>query len=81
MRNFRPGILIGRLVKEGRNRNDLPPHSHKMAKKRVNISLDEDLHTKAKVIAVLTNITLNDYLQKAIQEAVKKDKHILDKIK
>lgn len=52
-----------------------------MTKKRVNIALDEDLHTKAKVIAVLSNITLNDYIEKALEEAVKKDKHILDKIK
>ena len=28
-----------------------------MSKKRVNIALDEDIHTKAKVIAVLTNKT------------------------
>lgn len=52
-----------------------------MSKKRVNIALDEDLHTKAKVIAVLTNTTLNEYFEKAIAEAVKKDKSILDKIK
>ena len=52
-----------------------------MAKKRVNIALDEDLHTKAKVIAVLKNITLNDYIEKALEEAVKKDKATLDKLR
>jgi predicted HicB family RNase H-like nuclease len=52
-----------------------------MTKKRVNIALDEDLHTKAKVISVLKNITLNDFIEKAIEEAVKKDKPILDKLK
>ena len=52
-----------------------------MVKKRVNIALDEDIHTKAKVIAVLTNTTLNDYFEKAIAEAIKKDKAILEKIK
>lgn len=52
-----------------------------MGKKRVNIALDEDIHTKAKVIAVLTNVTLNDYLEKAIAEAIEKDKEILEKIK
>ena len=52
-----------------------------MTKKRVNIALDEDLHIKAKVIAVLKNITLNDYIEKALEEAVKKDKPVLDKIK
>ncbi len=52
-----------------------------MSKKRVNIALDEEIHTKAKVIAVLKNITLNDYLEKAIAEAIEKDKDVLDKIK
>jgi predicted HicB family RNase H-like nuclease len=52
-----------------------------MSKKRVNIALDEDIHTKAKVIAVLTNTTLNDYFEKAIAEAIEKDKKILEKIK
>ena len=44
-------------------------------------SLTEDLHMKAKVIAVLKNITLNDYIEKALEEAVKKDKPTLDKMK
>jgi len=52
-----------------------------MSKKRVNIALDEDIHTKAKVIAVLTNKTLNDYFEKAIAEAIEKDKEVLKKIK
>jgi len=52
-----------------------------MSKKRVNIALDEDIHTKAKVIAVLTNKTLNDYFEKAIAEAIEKDKKILEKIR
>ena len=52
-----------------------------MSKKRVNIALDEDIHTKAKVIAVLKNITLNDFLEKAIAEAIEKDRKVLEKIK
>ncbi|MFH0876372.1 MAG: hypothetical protein V1859_10625 [archaeon] len=53
-----------------------------MAKqKRVNIVLDEDIHLKAKVIAVLKNITLNEFFEKAISEAIEKDKNILDKMK
>ena len=50
-------------------------------KKRVNIELKENIHTQAKVIAVLKDITLNNYFEKAIEEAIKKDKKILDKIK
>ncbi len=52
-----------------------------MTKKRVNIALDEDIHTKAKVIAVLTNVTLNDYIENAVAEAIQKDKKVLDNIK
>jgi predicted HicB family RNase H-like nuclease len=52
-----------------------------MTKKRVNIGLDEDIHTKAKVIAVLTNTTLNEYFEKAIAEAIEKDKKILERMK
>ena len=52
-----------------------------MSEKRVNIGLDEDLHTKAKVIAVLKNITLNEFFEQAIAEAVEKDKDVLEKIK
>ncbi|NTV22932.1 MAG: hypothetical protein HGA85_00965 [Nanoarchaeota archaeon] len=52
-----------------------------MAEKRVNIVLDEDVHTKAKVIAVLKNITLNEFLEQAIEEAIKKDRQILERMK
>ena len=51
------------------------------AKKRVNIELKEDVHTKAKVIAVLKGLTLNKYLEKAIEKALEKDKKVLDKVK
>ncbi|MFC1648263.1 hypothetical protein ACFL1B_02280 [Nanoarchaeota archaeon] len=51
-----------------------------MAKKRVNIGIEEDVHTKAKVISVLKGTTLNDYLEAAIAEKVAKDKAILEKI-
>jgi predicted HicB family RNase H-like nuclease len=49
--------------------------------KRVNIQLEEDTHTKAKVLAVLKDMTLNEYFEKAIREAVEKDQPILNKIK
>ncbi|MBN2421978.1 hypothetical protein JXB41_02015 [Candidatus Woesearchaeota archaeon] len=49
--------------------------------KRVNIVLKEDTHLKAKVIAVLKNTTLNDFFEKAIEEAIEKNRQILDKIK
>ena len=49
--------------------------------KRVNIALKELVHTQAKVIAVLKDITLNEYFEKAIEEAIERDKHVLEKIK
>ena len=49
--------------------------------KRVNIEIDEETHTKAKVIAVLKNMTLNEYFAKAIRDAVDKDQNVLGKIK
>lgn len=50
-------------------------------KKRVNIQLSDDTHTKAKVIAVLKDMTLNEYLNKAIREAIDRDQSVLGKIK
>ena len=49
--------------------------------KRVNIQLEDETHTKAKVIAVLKDMTLNEYFEKAIKEAVERDQTILNKIK
>ena len=48
--------------------------------KRVNIVLREDTHTKAKLIAVLTGTPLGRYFEKAIDEAVKRDKKLLEEV-
>lgn len=45
--------------------------------KKVNISIKLKTHTKAKLISVLNNITLNDYLAQAIEKAVEKDKDLI----
>ena len=49
--------------------------------KRVNIQLKDQTHTQAKVIAVLKDITLNEYFEQAIEEAIKRDLALLDKLK
>jgi len=49
--------------------------------KRVNIRLKDKTHTQAKVIAVLKDITLNEYFEQAIEEKIEKDKSMLDKLK
>jgi len=48
--------------------------------KRVNIELPDDIHTRAKVIAVIRGMTLNDYLAAAATEAVEKDKSVLQNL-
>lgn len=45
--------------------------------KDINIELKDKTHSLAKVCAVLKNMTMKDYLHKAIEEAVEKDKQIL----
>lgn len=49
--------------------------------KRVNIRLEDEVHTKAKVISVLKGMTLNEYFDKAIRDAVEKDQAVLNKMK
>ncbi len=49
--------------------------------KRVNIELSEELHASSKVIAVLKNITMQQFLVEAIDDAVEKDRKLLDKLR
>jgi hypothetical protein len=49
--------------------------------KRVNVQLPDEIHTRAKVIAVLKGVTLNEYLEAAISEAVERDKGVLENLK
>lgn len=45
--------------------------------KKVNISISLKTHTKAKLISVLNNKTLNEYFAQAIEKAVEKDKNLI----
>jgi predicted HicB family RNase H-like nuclease len=47
-------------------------------KKRINIELEKRLHAKAKVLAVLKEISLNEYLVGAIRSAVDDEKGVLE---
>ncbi|MEM0231260.1 MAG: hypothetical protein QXW00_00570 [Candidatus Woesearchaeota archaeon] len=49
--------------------------------KKVNIGLSDEIHAQAKIISVLKKITLQEYLQDAIESAVKKDRAILGKVR
>jgi hypothetical protein len=52
----------------------------KVGEKRVNIGLSEHCHTQAKLLAVLTKVNLEEYLQKAIEDAVKRDRKLLEEV-
>ena len=42
-------------------------------RKQLNIRLNTELHTRAKVTAILKGKTLNDYIESAIKNALEKD--------
>ena len=50
-----------------------------MARRQLNIRIEEEIHTKAKVTAILKGITLNDYIEQAIKDALEKDKTATNK--
>ena len=48
--------------------------------KKVNIGLKERIHAQAKIISTLKNISLSKFLEKAIEDAVEKEKPILKEL-
>ncbi|MEK6947042.1 MAG: hypothetical protein AABX32_05545 [Nanoarchaeota archaeon] len=48
--------------------------------KRVNIGLKEKIHAQAKIISTLKKIPMSKFLEQAIEEAVEKDKHMLEEL-
>ncbi len=42
--------------------------------KRINIAIDEDLHKELKISAAVNGITVKEYVAKAIQDKLKKEK-------
>jgi len=46
-----------------------------------NIELKKESHRRAKVIAILKGITLNEYLEEAIEKAIEDDEKVLKKLK
>ncbi len=49
--------------------------------KKVNIGIGEETHKQAKIISLLKNINLNDYLRNAIESAVERDRPIIKTLK
>ena len=48
--------------------------------KKVNIGLKDKVHMQAKIISVVTGVSLNQYIEKAIEKALEKDKHIIKEL-
>lgn len=48
--------------------------------KRVNIGLKEKVHAQAKIISTLKKIPLNKFLEQAIEQAVEKDKQLIEEL-
>ena len=51
------------------------------ADKKVNIPLSEDAHTKAKLISTIKRTKLKDYLQKIVEDGIKKDEEVLRRMR
>ncbi len=47
--------------------------------KRVNLGLEEDVHTQAKIIAIMKKVPLSKYLESCIGKATQSDQKILEK--
>jgi hypothetical protein len=48
--------------------------------KKVNIGLKDNVHAQAKIISTLKKIPLGKFLEKAIEEYVHKEKHVLEEL-
>ena len=72
--------VITTMTKEHEKIRDIKKTRLSTQEKRVNILLDEKTHTKAKILSVLTGVTLNEYLARAVEERTKKDEIHFKKI-
>ena len=51
-----------------------------MPRKKINIGIEELLHRQAKVVSVLKGMTLNEFFIAALQERLKKDLELIQRI-
>ncbi|MBN1156176.1 toxin-antitoxin system HicB family antitoxin [Candidatus Woesearchaeota archaeon] len=52
-----------------------------MAGQRINIGLKEELHAKAKALAAIKGISLNEFFEEAVKSSVGKDKKLFEAVK
>ncbi len=48
--------------------------------KKVNIGLKDKSHMQAKIISVVKGMTMNEYIEKAVEKAIEKDKNIIKEL-
>ena len=48
--------------------------------KKVNIGLKEKVHMQAKIISVVKGVSLNQFIEEAIEKAIEKDKSIIKEL-
>ena len=48
--------------------------------KKVNIGLKEKVHMQAKIISVVKGISLNQYIEQALEKAIDNDKNIIKEL-
>ncbi len=48
--------------------------------KKVNIGLKEKVHMQAKIMSVVKGVSLNQFIEKAIETAIEKDKNIIKEL-
>ncbi|MEK6917063.1 MAG: hypothetical protein AABW92_04940 [Nanoarchaeota archaeon] len=48
--------------------------------KKVNIALKDEVHSQAKIISILKDIPMGQYLDELISEAIKKDLSLIEKL-
>jgi len=49
--------------------------------KNINIAISEESHTRAKIISTIKKTKMKDYLRKIVEDAIKKDEQVLQRIK
>jgi predicted HicB family RNase H-like nuclease len=45
--------------------------------RKVNIGLKDKVHMQSKIISVVKGISLNSYIEQAIEDAIARDKHLI----
>ena len=48
--------------------------------KKVNIGLKDKTHMQAKIISVVKGISLNQFIEEALERAIEKDKNIIKEL-